>query len=109
MCSVTGTADFVGVLDRCRLPRPDRFDESAGARPDHLHPLRWGQDSTENMFGAGVVFEAIVVLAVKIRSDGTWDVVRLTSPREVWCGRERSRMQAISRGEARQETRGYRG
>lgn len=38
-------------------------------------------DSTaQKMFGAGVVFEAIVVLAVNIRSDGTWDVVRLTSP-----------------------------
>jgi len=32
------------------------------------------------MFDAGVVFEAIVVLAVSIRSDGSWDVVRLTSP-----------------------------
>lgn len=36
--------------------------------------------SAQKMFGAGVVFEAIVVLAVNIRSDGTWDVVRLTSP-----------------------------
>jgi hypothetical protein len=32
------------------------------------------------MFGAGVLFEAIVVLPVSIRSDGSWDVVRLTLP-----------------------------